>query len=872
MSAFGKMGERNHPIQPIFKNFKSGIFSLGLLFLFSFFICLTGFSLQTDTLQNPPSYPKTSTIENQSSTTDGDSSKSNFIRQIQAVGAVEYVKSLDKFESRKIYLRQHDLITELKNENFKVKALLNKGISYSEIQNQMREFKSLIPFILNGISENDDELQTERNLTVSAAIFREMLDELETQKEKVDAFASQIRRSQYVIDSISAEKDLYLFSSDSLQTRQYAFLLTEIAKETKPIDDSLNRYSSKVDSLQTSLNEMVFDLNTQIEDLEITRKTLNASIFGNEIPIDESALYFNRSLFDSISYSFDKEKLALLFYLNLYKARLFVLLVLILISWSFLRSLKKRTENTKDQDSSDEGKIVLKFPFLSSTVIVIGFFQFFFPNPPFIFYWILWFIASISLTVIFKGYLIRFWMFFWVFTVIVFLLSGTQNMILLPTELERYIMLALASIGVSFLVFTLWKGRNQQLKEQKIAYFIWFMGVFELISLTLNLLGRFNLSKSFLVAGYIGIVVGILLLWTVRLINQGLSIATKIYHNQEKELFFINFDKLGTKAPGIFYTFLIFGWTILVGKNFYSFSQISLSINDFLNADRMIGSYRFSINGLFVFLIILLVSVLISRLLSIFSAEPDPAFTTEQRKRISFGSWLLLVQIFVISLGLFLAFAASGIPLDKITIILGALSVGIGLGLQGLVNNLVSGLIIAFENTVKVGDLIEVEGKPGIMKSIGFRSSVVNMFEGSTVVIPNGELISKQLINWTTGKGRKLSVTIGVAYGTDLEKVASLIREIIAEDSRIRAYPAPRVVPIEFADSSIDFEVTFWVNNYLDFPYVKGELLSRVNELFKQNEIRIPFPQRDLYLKTVPEELRDTSSIKDKDSQNLNQG
>lgn len=398
------------------------------------------------------------------------------------------------------------------------------------------------------------------------------------------------------------------------------------------------------------------------------------------------------------------------------------------------------------------------------------------------------------------------------------------------------------------------------------------MGFFELVSLVLNLAGRFNLSKSFLVAGYIGIVVGILLLWIVRLVNQGLAIATKIYHNQEKELFFINFDRLGNRAPGIFYTFLVFGWLLLVGKNFYSFSRISLAINEFLNEKRLIGSYEFSINGIFVFLVILLISVLISRLLSIFAADPEASNTQDQRKRISFGSWLLLVQIFVISLGLFLAFAASGIPLDKITIILGALSVGIGLGLQGLVNNLVSGLILSFENTVKVGDLIELEGKPGIMKSIGFRSSVVNMFEGSTIVIPNGDLISKQVINWTNGKGRKLSLIIGVAYGTDLEKAIRLLKEIIGEDSRIRVNPSPRVVPLEFTDSSIDIEVTFWVNSYFDYPFVKGKVISKANEAFKQNGIRIPFPQLDLHVNPDPKSPDPKTAQNESDHQNLNQG
>jgi small-conductance mechanosensitive channel len=782
-----------------------------------------------------------------------DTTKSEFIQRIQQAGQIEYLKSQEKLKNRQAYLRQHQLLSDLKNENFKLKGLLTKGIAYNQIQIRLARFQELIPFVLKGISSDQQEFQTERNLTVSSSIFREMLDELNVEKEKVDQFAATFRKSQYKIDSIYAEKDLYLFPSDSLQVRQYAFLLVELSKEIKPIEDTLKTFGNKLDSLQTTINAMVFELNSRVENVEISRRRLNELNLENEIPTDKSNTYYTRTLAEAVHYSFAKERYALGFYVELHLPRLVILSILVFLSWIFLANLKKRTLQLHDLDEHDDGKIVLRSPFLSALVIGLGFFQFFFLNPPFIFYWLIWLVASFSLTLIFIGYLNRFWMFFWAFTVLIFLAAGIVNMILLPTDTERYLMLGLSLFGILFLIFTISKRQTNQLKEKRIVFFIYLMGLFEFISLVLNLTGRFNLSKSFLLAGYIGIVIGILLLWTVRLVNQGLSIASKIYHNQERELFFINFNKLGNKAPGIFYTFLIVGWGILVGKNFYRFTQVSESITAFLTEERMIGSYQFSINGLFVFLIILFVSVMLSRLLSIFSAEPEASISDEKRTRVSFGSWLLLVQIFIISLGLFLAFAASGIPLDKITIILGALSVGIGLGLQGLVNNLVSGLIIAFENTVKVGDLIEVEGKPGVMKSIGFRSSVVNMFEGYTAVIPNGDLISKQMVNWTTGKGRKLSLVVGVSYGTDLELAIRLLKEIIGEEDRIRKNPSPRVVPLEFSDSSIDLEVVFWLTHYMDYPFVRGELISKITLIFKENKIKIPFPQRDLYLKSIPE-------------------
>jgi small-conductance mechanosensitive channel len=776
--------------------------------------------------------------------------KPGLISQIQALGQKEHQKSQKKFEARKTYLRQHELISLLKEENNQVKSLLNKGIDLEEIRQKIHDFKALIPSVSKGIADDGIELLTERNLTVTSTILSEMVDELTVYQSDLKNFVDSFRKAQYRIDSLSAQEDLYLFPSDSSEALQYGYLLIEISKETKPVEDSINSIGTRIDSLQTSLNELIFDLNSQIENLEKTRKLVNASIFEDEIPVSQNANFFSRTFDEALAFSWEKEKLVLIFYLKLYLNRIFLLTFFCLIVWYFLKTLKSGSEKPQEYTNVEESKIVLKSPLLSALVISIGLFQFIFPNPPFIFYWTLWCIASVSLSFIFWGYLIRFWTFFWMFTVVVFLFAGLQNMVLLPSPLERRIMGLLSLIGVVFLVFILFSKKTSHLKEKRIIYFIWLMGLFEAISLILNLTGRFNLSKSFLVSGYIGIVLGIFLLWTIRLVNQGLAIASRIYQNREKEFFLINFDRLGDRAPRLLYGLLVVGWLILVGKNFYAFAQISTGITEFLNQERLIGSYHFSINGLFVFVIILLISVLISRLLSVFSTDPEVSNSQDQRKRISFGSWLLLVQIFVISLGLFLAFAASGIPLDKITIILGALSVGIGLGLQGLVNNLVSGLILAFENTVKVGDLIEIEGKPGVMKSIGFRSSVVSMFEGATVIIPNGDLISKQLTNWTTGKGRKLTAIIGVAYGSDLDLAVSLLKEIIGKDSRIRMNPIPRVVPTEFTDSSIDIEVTFWVNSYLDYPFVKGELISKANALFNQNGVKIPFPQLDLHLKS----------------------
>jgi small-conductance mechanosensitive channel len=244
-------------------------------------------------------------------------------------------------------------------------------------------------------------------------------------------------------------------------------------------------------------------------------------------------------------------------------------------------------------------------------------------------------------------------------------------------------------------------------------------------------------------------------------------------------------------------------------------------------------------------------SLLLSRLISFFAYEQGSS--SSQHKHLKVGSWLLLIRIFIICGGLFLAFAASGIPLDRLTIIMGALSVGVGLGLQGLVNNLVSGLIISFERPVNVGDFIEVSGQAGTVKSIGFRSSVISLTDGACLVIPNGDLLSQHLVNWSMAKNAKrVHLNVGVAYGSNLEKVKALLLSLLQGDDRILSYPEPFVSAKNFGDSAVNFEIICWVKHFILAGELGSDLVIRIDNAFREAGIEIPFPQCDVRI--VPEE------------------
>ncbi|HDR68602.1 MAG TPA: mechanosensitive ion channel, partial [Bacteroidaceae bacterium] len=175
---------------------------------------------------------------------------------------------------------------------------------------------------------------------------------------------------------------------------------------------------------------------------------------------------------------------------------------------------------------------------------------------------------------------------------------------------------------------------------------------------------------------------------------------------------------------------------------------------------------------------------------------------------------------------------------------------GIGFGLQNIFNNMVSGLILAFERPIKVGDTVQVGELTGIVKSIGFRSSTIRSFDGAEVIVPNGNLISNEMINWTLSDSfRRMDIRVGVAYGTDPEVVLDLIRQVAEENENVSKEPPPKAYFIGFGDSSLDFRLLAWtdIGNRLS---VESDLTVAINRKIVDAGIEIPFPQRDLHIRS----------------------
>ncbi|KAA3649787.1 MAG: mechanosensitive ion channel protein MscS [Bacteroidetes bacterium] len=213
---------------------------------------------------------------------------------------------------------------------------------------------------------------------------------------------------------------------------------------------------------------------------------------------------------------------------------------------------------------------------------------------------------------------------------------------------------------------------------------------------------------------------------------------------------------------------------------------------------------------------------------------------------VQIGKYIIYV------IGFVLAIEAFGFNTTTLIISSSALFVGLGFGLQEAFRDLISGIILLFEGDVLIGDVIEMDnGIVGVVKKINLRTSMLRTRDGITMIVPNSQLINDRVINWSnSNKLTRFNVKVGVAYGSDVELVKKLLLESAEELDTVSEQIKPFVRFIDFGESSLDFEIYFWTEEVWRIENSKSELRFSIDRKFRENNISIPFPQRDLHFKS----------------------
>jgi small-conductance mechanosensitive channel len=282
-------------------------------------------------------------------------------------------------------------------------------------------------------------------------------------------------------------------------------------------------------------------------------------------------------------------------------------------------------------------------------------------------------------------------------------------------------------------------------------------------------------------------------------------------------------------------------------------SPIRSALGGVLSAPIGYGNVAISLGGVFAFFATLWLSWLLARFTS-FALEEEVFSRVYTAPGVSFAL-STFARYAILVLGFVVAMAAVGFSLDRVALLLSALGVGIGFGLQNVVGNFVSGVILLFERPIRVGDWIQLTDLFGTVTKIGIRSSTVRTFDGADVIVPNGDLVSSHVTNWTlSDRKRRLIIPVGVAYGTAPRRVLEILQEIARSHPDVLEDPAPSALFRGFGESALNFELRAFTE--ADWLGVTSELAVSITEALESADITIPFPQRDFHLRNVPE-LRD---------------
>lgn len=251
----------------------------------------------------------------------------------------------------------------------------------------------------------------------------------------------------------------------------------------------------------------------------------------------------------------------------------------------------------------------------------------------------------------------------------------------------------------------------------------------------------------------------------------------------------------------------------------------------------------FTVKG-FIFLVIaFVITSFVLKYVSKFVTRKMPE--NDKAKFVSvfgFARWLVFLVIFLVAL------STSGINVTSVFAASAALLIGVGLALQTLFQDIISGIFILVDQSVHVGDIIELDGKVGRVLDIRLRTTRAVTVDNKVLVIPNHLYLTNILFNWTeNGTETRESVSVGVAYGSDVELVKNILEEIAAAQPAVLEFPKPKALFMDFADSSLNFKVAFTLTNSFDVRFTQSSIRFEIDKAFKKHNISIPFPQRDVH-------------------------
>ncbi len=445
---------------------------------------------------------------------------------------------------------------------------------------------------------------------------------------------------------------------------------------------------------------------------------------------------------------------------------------------------------------------------------------------------------------------------------VLFILDRSRDLLDTTPTLDRFVFLAEMVGGLGLLMWTLRPSQIAKLPEERrrhpffrLIYMAMSVGAGLLtLAILSDLAGWSDLAQllgdGVLRSGYLGLFVFVLLkvlqgLIMFALVLRPLGLIRAVSNHRQNVHYWIE-RGLSILAVGF--------WATLVCGQLGLLTPATEFVRRVFGASIEVGALSVSVGDVVVFAFTVWFSFLLARGVQVLLQEDVfPRVRTSRGVPYAVSN---IARYCVIFLGFLVGLSAAGVEVSKLAVVAGGLGVGIGFGLQNVVNNFVSGLILLFERPIDVGDTIELSDTSGIMKRIGIRASVIRTFDGAEVIVPNGMLISDKVTNWTlSDKRRRVDLNVGVEYGTPAQRVIDLLIDVAKSNPKVIHDHEPVAFFVNFGDSSLDFQLRAWFEtDHSTYTHtIHSELAVAVQQALEEAGIGVPFPQRDLHLISMPD-------------------
>ena len=518
-------------------------------------------------------------------------------------------------------------------------------------------------------------------------------------------------------------------------------------------------------------------------------------------------------------------------------------LVVVLIAWIVQKSRHGIRELARTKPDLQRALPILDLPVSTAFVLSVLGSPLIYPQAPRLLQALLGSLALIPTMAILRRLLDRslapilYWL------VIMYFLDQLRLLVASLPDLARLLFLV-QMLGGSLFLF--WLLRSRHLRKPTAGTSARLTRAMRVIAL----IGVVSLPAAALadVFGYVdlGYLIGMIflrnvyiaaLLYTVVRILEGLLIiALEMQPLASLRVVSLHRDLLQQRSSVVLQFLAVLAWLHLMLGFFGLLTPLMTGLRAALTASVTIGSLGVSLGGILAFVIAIWASFLVSRFIR-FVLEEDVYSHLVLERGIPYAISTML-HYAILLIGFFVALGALGIDLTKITILAGAFSVGVGFGLQNVINNFVSGLILLFERPIKIGDIIEVSGNIGEVRRIGIRASIIRTKDGSEVIVPNGLLISGQVTNWTlSDSGRAVEVSVSVAATADLHHVTDLLKRIAADHPDVAKEPPPQVHVVNITASAAAFQLRVWTERNEAWAQVRSDLSVAINQTLAHEKI-----------------------------------